>query len=129
MGVLHAVWASGSSWPARNKKRLAEAVVGNSKAMPGVGATAGVAAAAIGGGIVVGGAFGEGCGVVALRRVMGLGLLARAVVDEERLMDGLGLPQSGKRFSELDQRYYRPLCVVLGIAVLLGARDRKHELD
>ncbi|QIK64249.1 DUF3995 domain-containing protein [Leucobacter viscericola] len=64
---------------------------------------------------------------MALRRVMGLGLLARAVVNEDTLMDGLGLPASGKRFKKLDQQYYRPLCAVLGVAVLLGSRDRKKN--
>ncbi|QIM18158.1 DUF3995 domain-containing protein [Leucobacter coleopterorum] len=126
VGALHLVWASGSTWPAKSPQRLAEAVVGNAKAMPGVGPTAGVAAAAIGGGLIAGGALGEGRAVVALRRVMGLGLLARAVVNEELLMDGLGLPASGKRFKKFDQQYYRPLCAVLGIAVLLGSRDRKN---
>ncbi|QIK64248.1 DUF3995 domain-containing protein [Leucobacter viscericola] len=54
VGALHLVWASGSAWPAKNPKKLAEAVVGNSNMMPGAGATAGVAAAAIGGGLVAG---------------------------------------------------------------------------
>jgi hypothetical protein len=34
----------------------------------------------------------------------------------------LGLPAPGKRFRELDQRYYRPLFGVLGLAILLGAK-------
>ncbi|QIM16332.1 DUF3995 domain-containing protein [Leucobacter insecticola] len=125
VGALHLVWASGSSWPAKNGKRLSEAVIGNAKLRPSPEATLGVAAAAIGGGLVAGGALGEGRGVVALRRLMGFGLIARAVVSEELLMEALGLPESGQRFRQLNRQYYRPLCAVLGVAVLLGARDRK----
>lgn len=129
VGALHAVWASGSSWPAKNSKKLSEAVVGSSYGLPGENAAAGVAAAAIGGGLIAGGAFGEGRGIVALRRLIGLGLLARGVVSEDTANDLLGLPQSGKRFRELDQRYYRPICAVLGVAVLLGARQSERERE
>lgn len=127
VGVLHLVWASGSPWPAKNSKRLSEAVVGNSDIMPGVAATVGVAVAALGSGLVAGGALGEGRGAVALRRLMGIGLLARAVVPEPLLMEALGLPVSGKRFRQLDQQYYRPLCAVLGVSLLVSARQRPQE--
>lgn len=127
VGALHLVWASGSPWPAKNSKRLSEAVVGNSNVMPGTVATAGVAAVALGGGLIAGGALGEGCIVVSLRRLMGIGLLARAVVNEQLLMDALGLPTSGKRFRKLDQQYYRPLCAVLGVSLLVSARQRPQE--
>lgn len=127
VGALHLVWASGSPWPAKNTKRLSEAVVGSSNIVPGVAATVGVAVAALGSGLVAGGALGEERGAVALRRLMGIGLLARAVVLEPLLMDALGLPVSGKRFKKLDRQYYRPLCAVLGVSLLVGARD--HDTD
>lgn len=121
-GVLHAIWASGSPWPAKNRKQLGEAVVGSSKALPSDTATWAVAGAAFAGGAVAAGGLGEGRAAVGLRRLMGLGLLARAAAGGDAALAVLGLPPAGKRFRELDRRYYRPLFGVLGLAVLLGAR-------
>lgn len=123
-GVLHAIWASGSPWPAKNRRRLGEAVVGNAKAMPEAEATWAVAGAAFTGAALVAGGFGEGRVAVGLRRLMGAGLVARAALGGDAALAALGLPPAGKRFRELDRRYYRPLFAVLGLAVLAGARRR-----
>lgn len=119
---IHAVWASGNPWPEKNQRRLSEAVIGNSEFVPGVGATVSVVAGAAVGGIVVGGAFGNGPAVVATRRMIGLALLARGVLGGKSALIAMGLPEGGKRFQELDERLYRPLCITLGIATLIGAR-------
>lgn len=121
-GVLHAVWASGSPWPARDAKRLSEAVVGNAKAMPDASATATVAALALAGGAIAAGGLGQGRAVVALRRLMGSGLLARAILGGDAALRVLRLPPSGQRFRDLDRRLYRPLFATLGLCVLVGAR-------
>ena len=127
VGVVHAVWASGSSWPMKNRHDLAEAVVG-SRDFPDSKATGAVAATALVGGVVAVGAFGEGPLPVALRRGAGLLLVARAVFGGETALALLGLPKSGKRFVELDNRWYRPFCAVLGVALLVASRHRSKEV-
>ncbi|UOQ61351.1 DUF3995 domain-containing protein [Leucobacter rhizosphaerae] len=119
---VHAVWASGSTWPERNRRRLSEAVIGHASVEPGRGATAAVAAGAAAGGIIAGGALGDGRGIVATRRAIGLALLARGILGGNTALISMGLPEGGKRFQELDERLYRPLCLVLGVATLIGAR-------
>lgn len=123
-GVLHAVWATGSPWPAKNSKRLGEAVVGNAKALPGAGETWAVSGAAFVGGAIAAGGLGEGRVAVGLRRLMGVGLLARGILGGDVALAVLGLPQAGKRFAELDRRYYRPLFGVIGAALLFGAKNK-----
>lgn len=121
-GVLHAVWASGSSWPAKNAKRLGEAVVGSARAMPDERTTWIVAGAAFSGAAIAAGGLGEGRAAVALRRTMGVGLLARALLGGDAALAALGLPPAGKKFQELDRRYYRRFFGVLGAALILGAK-------
>lgn len=123
-GALHAIWATGSSWPAKNSKRLSEAVVGSSKALPSPTASSAVAGAAFAGGAIAAGGLGEGPAAVGLRRLIGIGLLARAAAGGDAALAVLGLPPAGKRFRELDRRYYRPLFGVLGLAILLGAKKK-----
>lgn len=126
VGVVHAVWAVGSPWPMENRQELAEAVVGG-RDLPDANATAVVATSALIGGVVAGGAFGEGALPVALRRSAGVLLLARAAFGGEAALALLGLQKAGKRFVELDNRWYRPFCAVLGFALLVGARHRPKE--
>lgn len=127
VGALHLAWASGSPWPARNRKRLAESVVGNAAALPEPTATAVVGATALVGGAIAGGALGESGVAVAVRRTGGAVLLARAVFGGDAALAVLGLPPAGKRFRELDRRFYRPLCGVLGAAMIIGARRRRVD--
>ncbi|WP_125099101.1 DUF3995 domain-containing protein [Leucobacter chromiireducens] len=124
VAALHAAWASGSSWPARNRKELTELVVGNRRAMPSPRATATVAGVAGVAAVATAGAFGEGKAVVRGRRLVGLALLGRAALGGDVALALLDLPPAGKKFQRLDARWYRPLCAVLGLAVLCGARRR-----
>ena len=123
-GALHAIWASGSTWPEKNAKRLAEATVGSSQAAPSDGATWAVSGLALTGGAIAAGGLGEGKFVVGLRRLAGVALIARAAVGGDAVLDALGLPEPGRRFRELDRRYYRPAFGVLGAALLIGARKK-----
>lgn len=108
----------------KSSKRLGEAVVGNSNAMPEATACWVVSGAAFFGGAVAAGGLGEGRFAVGLRRVMGAGMLARAVVGGNAALNALGLPPAGKKFQELDRRYYRPLFGVLGLALIVGAKKQ-----
>lgn len=121
-GALHAIWASGSPWPAKNSQQLGEAVVGSSNALPDPRATWMVAGAAFFGGVVAAGGLGEGRAVVGLRRLMGVGLLVRAAAGGEVALKSLGLPPARKRFRELDRRYYRPIFGLIGLALFLSAK-------
>jgi len=122
VGGLHLCWSAGSSWPAKNRARLASATVGNARAMPAPGPTAVVGAAALVGGAVTAGALGESRLIVCGRRLIGLALLARAMLGGEVALRALGMGAPDPRFRRLDARAYRPLCAVLGAAVLLGSR-------
>lgn len=123
VGVLHGIWASGSSWPAKSRAELADATVGSASAPPAPIATAVVAAMATAAGIVAGGALGDRPIAVLARRATGLALLTRAAAGGVVVAcRALGLPEPGDRFRAFDARFYRPLCLVLGITALVGAR-------
>ncbi|MBP6684949.1 MAG: DUF3995 domain-containing protein [Leucobacter sp.] len=126
-GALHAVWASGSSWPERNQKRLGEAVIGSSKQLPDSQSTMIVSGLAFAGGAVAAGGLGEGKFIVGVRRVAGIALIARAAFGGDAALQVMGRPEPGKRFEELDRRYYRPLFGVLGAAMLIGAKDKSKR--
>ncbi len=126
VAALHAAWASGSTWPARNRQELAEAVVGNRNALPDRRATAAVAGIAGVAAVTTAGAFGESTALVRGRRLVGVALLGRAALGGDVALALLGMPPAGKRFLALDDRWYRPLCAVLGVAVLAGARRKRN---
>lgn len=125
VGALHFAWASGSSWPARSGPELADAVVG-SNAQPAPGPTAVVAVGATLAGLVAGGALGDRPIAVLGRRATAAALLARAVAGGVVVCRALGLPEPSTRFRSLDARVYRPLCAVLGVAALIGARRPRN---
>ncbi|KAM9861639.1 hypothetical protein ACI1US_02541 [Leucobacter sp. BZR 635] len=127
-GALHAIWASGSPWPERNAKRLGEAVVGSSKGVPDAQSTWVVAGTALAGGAVAAGALGEGRSIVAVRRLAGAAMLARAAFGGEAALDLMGRPAPGARFRDLDRRYYRPLFGVLGTALIIGAKKKPKKV-
>ncbi len=123
IGAIHVVWATGSSWPARTRPELARAVVG-SEEMPGPVPSGIVAVGALAAGVAVSGAAGES-GVVRTARVLAAaGVLARGGAGGVLACRLLKLPEPGETFRRLDARVYRPLCLALGIALLIGARRR-----
>lgn len=121
-GALHVAWAAGSPWPAESWTRWGEAVVGSSTMLPDPRVTGVVGVGTLVGGALAAGAFGEGETVVTVRRLLGIGLLARAVVGGSVTLEVLGMPPAGARFRELDRRFYRPLFALVGSALIRGAR-------
>lgn len=97
-------------------------MVGTAQELPDARVTWLVAGLAVGGGAVAAGGPGEGPAVVGLRRLMGLGLCARAITGGEVALKALGLPPAGERFRELDRRYHRPLFGLIGVAILSSAK-------
>lgn len=126
IGALHAVWATGSPWPAKNRRRLAEATVGTATETPSTLPTAFVAAAALAAGAVSAGVLGEGRFATGIRRLVGCALLIRGLVGGPAALAVLGMPKPGKTFVELDSRYYRPLCLTLALAAFVGAGRRRR---
>lgn len=76
-------------------------------------------------GAVAGGALGEGRLIRCARRAIGLALIARGAVPTDTLTDALGMQPASKRFRALNDSTYRPLCLVLGVATLLGSRKAR----
>ena len=120
---LHALWGTGSAWPARDRRELADLVAGTED-FPGSGACfavatllAGAAAVVMGAPDTVGGRAGRACvaGVFAVRGVAGL------TGTPERLVPWT----PSARFADRDRRHYGPLCVTIAALVavdLLGRR-------
>lgn len=123
VGALHAAWAAGSSWPARDRRTLAEAVVG-SPAMPPAAACAVVAIGTGAAGALVAGVGAQRRLAIAARRAAGLALIGRGLAGGIAAGRMLRLPSPNARFRHLDARYYRPLCCALGLATLLSSRQR-----
>ena len=122
ISAVHVVWATGSSWPARNERNLAESVVSADRMPPPV-ASALVALGLAGAALCVAGVGGQTSFAVTVRRVIGAGLLTRGLLSSTMTTRmALGLSEPGPRFRELDTRLYRPLCLVLAAATLLSAR-------
>ena len=118
VSALHLVWASGSHWPARSERALADAVAGSRRMPPPaasavVGVGAAVAAAWVPAARGRLGALGTG--------LIGAGLLARGVAGGVVAARALGMPETSRRFRRLDERWYRPLCLVLGTAAMSTA--------
>lgn len=122
VSALHAVWTAGSHWPARDRKTLAAAVIGNDTGFPSRAATATVALGASVAGVIAAGGLGSSPNMVRVRRVIGVALLTRAAAGGDVALAALGRPHGQPRFISLDNRFYRPLCALLGLATLIGAR-------
>lgn len=128
VSALHLVWASGSPWPARDDKRLAEAVIGSHGAMPGVAPTLVVSLGTAGAALVASGAVGRGSAQRLALRSAGAVLLARAVLGGGVALSAMGLPPAGATFRRLDRRIYRPLTAVLGVALWLASFEVRPSL-
>lgn len=126
IGALHAVWATGAPWPAKNRKRLAEATVGTATDAPSTLPTAFVAVAALAAGAVLAGAMGEGRVGTGIRRLVGCAFLIRGLLGGSTALAVLGMPRPGATFVQLDNRYYRPLCLALALAAFVGAGRRRR---
>ncbi|MFF7294162.1 DUF3995 domain-containing protein [Microbacterium sp. NPDC008134] len=124
LAALHAIWASGSPWPAQSPKRLAEAVVGQKVTMPSAAPTAVVAAGTAGAALAASGALGNGRLIRIGLRSLSMVMLLRAALGGDAALAALGMPPAGKRFQRLDRRWYRPFAAILGAALWLSSRRR-----
>ena len=116
LAALHAAWATGSPWPARDRRRLAQLVAGTEQ-MPGRAQCTAVACALVTSSALVAGLGGE----------RSIARLARGVVCGAFLVrGGAGLTGStqhlvswtpGPEFVRRDRRWYGPLCLGIGVAV------------
>jgi hypothetical protein len=116
LGLLHAVWATGSAWPARDRHRLANLVAGT-ETMPSPARCAAVACGLATSGALVAGLGGE----------HSIARVARAVVCGAFLVrGGAGLTGTthhlvswtpAAEFVRRDRRWYGPLCLGIGAAI------------
>ncbi|MFJ4160929.1 DUF3995 domain-containing protein [Microbacterium testaceum] len=120
LGLLHAGWAAGSSWPARSPTALAEAVVGASAA-PARLPTIAVAASLTGAAVLVSGAAGRPPLVRACLRALQLTLLARGALGGAVAAEIIAGTPPSATFRRLDRVLYRPLCLALGVAVVVSS--------
>ena len=125
LSAVHVVWAAGSPWPAKNRARLAEAVVGQTVEMPAAGPTAVIAVGAAGVGLMASGALGDGRMPRLAMRALGTVMLLRASLGGDAALAALRLPPSGETFRRLDRRYYRPFAAILGVSLWLAAADAR----
>lgn len=130
--VVHAVWALGSSWPAADRDRLADLVVGT-RPFPGPAPTWAVTAL-----------LGAATALTAARANLmpvalpagsarpirvGANLLAAALLARGTgglIVSGLGLGDVTPVFRRWDLALYSPLCLALGCSVILASPDRSR---
>jgi hypothetical protein len=123
-GAIHALWATGSSWPAASRDELADLVVGR-RPMPGGAACAAVAASlAAAAGATAYASGGHRRPLVDRSRqaagVVAVVLLIRGVGGA--LADVVGVGDAAPRFRTWNRRLYNPLCIVLGVLVAMSRR-------
>lgn len=117
VAAVHALWAAGLTWPAGSKPELARAVTGG-EVMPGPAACLAVSALTAGAGAVVGGVGGQGRVARLIRWGAAGALLMRGVGGGVAATRFLAMPAPQQQFVRLDRRFYRPLCLGLGGAIL-----------
>lgn len=123
LGLLHAAWAAGSSWPAPSRRDLAEAVVG-AQVPPARTPTAVVAAALLASAAAVSGVLGRPRAARGTAVLLGGAFLARAAVGGAAAATAITSTAPSARFTSLDRRVYRPLCTAIGVALFVTAADR-----
>jgi hypothetical protein len=124
--ALHALWATGSSWPASSPDELADLVVGR-RPMPGPTACATVAA-----GLAVA-AGATACATVGRTgRLTDHSQTVATVVSASLLLRGAGgiatdltgVVDAAPAFRRWNRRLYNPLCVTLALFVAIAGRSR-----
>lgn len=124
--ILHALWASGSTWPTSSSGDLADLVVGR-RSMPGPAACATVAAAlAVAAGATACATVGR-CG-----RTTDHSRTVATVVSASLLMRGAGgivadlsgMVDATPAFRRWNRRLYNPLCLTLAFLVAVASRSR-----
>jgi len=121
IGLLHALWAGGSAWPAASRDDLAHWVLGDGASMPPDALTSAVAAMLAGAaaGVHLASRGTRSRHVAPLVWATGLALLARGALSPPVAL-AKGLPSDSDR---MDLAVYSPLSLALGLAALAVARD------
>ena len=124
IAALHAIWASGSPWPAGDRLTLSRMAVGARKlsGMPGRGQTLAVALA-----VAIAAAWPLlWAGLILMpvpQTVVWLGMWALAAVFLGRGIGGYSKAFASvfgeEPFATYNRRYYSPLCLIIGIGFLL----------
>jgi hypothetical protein len=126
---LHAAWAWGASWPARDRQALADLMAGRAGgSVPPPAACVAVAGSlAVAAGLVAG----RPRGVPRLRRAGAAGVAAvlgvRGVCGLAGRTDLVSPGSTSERFRRLDRLYYSPLCLSLAAAAASSARTRARR--
>ena len=115
LAAVHANWARGSSWPADDEEKLAQAIIGGQE-IPSAGACLAVAALlALGGGLVAGWPANE----PRLQRIGAAGVSATLAARGMAGAAGL-IPLTSETFLWWDRRLYSPLCLLLAALSAAG---------
>jgi hypothetical protein len=116
LGLLHAVWATGSAWPARDRHRLANLVVGT-EAMPGQAWCTAVACGLATSGALVAGLGGEHSVARVARAVVCGAFVVRGGAGLTGTTHHLVSWTPAAEFVRRDRRWYGPLCLGIGAAI------------
>ena len=116
LGLLHAVWATGSAWPARDRHRLAELVAGT-ETMPGRASCTAVACALATSAALVAGVGGEHSLARVARAGIASAFLARGGAGLTGTTHHLVSWTPAAELVPRDRRWYGPLCLGIGAAV------------
>ncbi|HEX4443935.1 MAG TPA: DUF3995 domain-containing protein [Galbitalea sp.] len=122
IAAIHLLWATGSSWPYRDRGELAEQIAGRPD-MPSARAC-----------VLVGGALAGAATVVAVpgrrrwpirvaRAGVAAGLLVRGVAGVAGRTDLLLTWTPSEEFVRKDRRFYGPLCLVLAALSAISLRQ------
>ncbi len=122
IGVLHAMWGRGSTFPFSSRDRLNDTVIGR-RATPSPAACYGVAGLLVAASALVAGLPAPRSGV---RRVgvatVAMTLGARAVLGFSGKTDLVSPGSASARFRRMDRRVYSPLCLALAIGAASSLR-------
>ncbi len=113
---LHALWATGSAWPARDRRRLAQLVAGTER-MPGPAPCTAVACGLATSSALVAGLGGERSIARVARGVVCGALLVRGAAGLTGSTRHLVSWTPAPEFVRRDRRWYGPLCLGIGAAV------------
>jgi hypothetical protein len=116
LAAVHAAWATGSAWPARDRRRLAQLVAGTER-MPGPAQCAAVACGLATSSALVAGLGGERSIARVARGVVCGALLVRGGAGLTGSTQHLVSWTPAPEFMRRDRRWYGPLCLGIGVAV------------
>ncbi|WP_199425329.1 DUF3995 domain-containing protein [Actinotalea solisilvae] len=123
--ALHAVWAAGSAWPARDRRELANLVAGTDEFPGPVPCIAVAGALTLAAALVTseaGGARGR-----AARAALTVGFAVRGVAGAAGATRVLVPWTPSDRFVAMDRRFYGPLCLVIAALVAAGLPGRGSD--